>query len=43
MKPPRSADNELILGLVSVSDRASQGIYEDKGIPQSRQNACQDP
>ena len=33
MKPPRSADNELILGLVSVSDRASQGIYEDKGIP----------
>ena len=42
MKPPRSADNELILGLVSVSDRASQGIYEDM-VPQSRQNACQDP
>lgn len=33
MKPPRSAENELILGLVSVSDRASRGIYEDKGIP----------
>lgn len=33
MKPPRSADNELILGLVSVSDRASRGIYDDKGIP----------
>lgn len=33
MKPPRSADNELILGLVSVSDRASRGEYEDKGIP----------
>lgn len=33
MKPPRSSENELILGLVSVSDRASSGIYEDKGIP----------
>ncbi len=33
MKPPRTAENELILGLVSVSDRASQGIYDDKGIP----------
>lgn len=33
MKPPRRVDNELILGLVSVSDRASQGVYEDKGIP----------
>lgn len=33
MKPPRSADNELILGLVSISDRASRGEYEDKGIP----------
>jgi len=25
--------NELVVGLVSVSDRASGGIYEDKGIP----------
>lgn len=25
--------NELRIGLVSVSDRASNGIYEDKGIP----------
>ncbi len=25
--------NELIIGLVSTSDRATQGIYEDKGIP----------
>lgn len=33
MKPPRSVENELILGLVSVSDRASRGVYEDKGIP----------
>jgi molybdopterin adenylyltransferase len=24
---------ELIVGLVSISDRASSGIYEDKGIP----------
>ena len=23
----------LLIGLVSISDRASQGIYEDKGIP----------
>lgn len=29
----RSQPNELILGLVSISDRASRGIYEDKGIP----------
>lgn len=26
-------DDELVIGLVSVSDRASGGIYEDKGIP----------
>jgi molybdopterin adenylyltransferase len=26
-------DNELVVGLVSVSDRASGGVYEDKGIP----------
>lgn len=25
--------NTLKIGLVSISDRASQGIYEDKGIP----------
>jgi molybdopterin adenylyltransferase len=25
--------NELVIGLVSVSDRASGGVYEDKGIP----------
>lgn len=33
MKPPRSVENELILGLVSISDRASRGIYQDEGIP----------
>jgi len=27
------ANDELIIGLVSISDRASSGIYEDKGIP----------
>ena len=25
--------DELIVGLVSISDRASTGVYEDKGIP----------
>jgi molybdopterin adenylyltransferase len=28
-----SASEELIIGLVSISDRASSGVYEDKGIP----------
>jgi len=26
-------NDELVIGLVSISDRASSGIYEDKGIP----------
>lgn len=34
MKPPRKTKNELILGLVSISDRASKGIYDDRGIPE---------
>lgn len=25
--------NELLIGLVSISDRAASGVYEDKGIP----------
>jgi molybdopterin adenylyltransferase len=25
--------NTLLIGLVSISDRASQGVYEDQGIP----------
>ncbi|HEX7387618.1 MAG TPA: molybdopterin adenylyltransferase [Castellaniella sp.] len=29
----RSHPDELIVGLVSISDRASAGIYEDQGIP----------
>ncbi len=26
-------NNELLIGLVSISDRASTGVYEDKGLP----------
>jgi molybdopterin adenylyltransferase len=33
MKPDRSHPDELILGLVSVSDRASKGVYADQGLP----------
>jgi molybdopterin adenylyltransferase len=29
--------NELLIGLVSISDRASAGVYEDKGIPALRE------
>ena len=29
----RRHPDELIVGLVSISDRASTGVYEDKGIP----------
>jgi molybdopterin adenylyltransferase len=28
--------DELLIGLVSISDRASAGVYEDKGIPALR-------
>jgi molybdopterin adenylyltransferase len=28
-----AAPEELIVGLVSISDRASQGVYQDEGIP----------
>ena len=27
---------QLVIGLVSISDRASQGVYEDKGLPALR-------
>ena len=30
----------LKIGLVSISDRASQGIYEDKGIPSLKEWLC---
>ncbi|MBU3577645.1 molybdopterin adenylyltransferase [Polynucleobacter sp. UK-Kesae-W10] len=29
----RSTPNELKIGLISISDRASKGIYQDEGIP----------
>ncbi len=28
-----TTSEELVIGLVSISDRASAGVYEDKGIP----------
>ncbi len=28
-----NAPQSLLIGLVSISDRASAGVYEDKGIP----------
>jgi molybdopterin adenylyltransferase len=33
MKARRSHPDELILGLVSISDRAAQGVYADQGLP----------
>jgi molybdopterin adenylyltransferase len=32
-----STDQELVIGLVSISDRASQGVYKDEGIPALQQ------
>jgi molybdopterin adenylyltransferase len=34
--PKKSNPDELLVGLVSVSDRASSGVYEDQGIPALR-------
>ena len=28
-----TSNNELLIGLISISDRASTGVYEDQGIP----------
>ena len=28
-----TSDDSLLIGLVSISDRASTGVYEDKGVP----------
>ncbi|KWI66389.1 molybdopterin adenylyltransferase [Burkholderia ubonensis] len=33
MATTRNHPDELVVGLVSISDRASTGVYEDKGIP----------
>lgn len=41
MRAKRSHEDELILGLVSVSDRASRGEYRDEGIP-ALQAWCED-
>ena len=35
--PSTSAHDRVRIGLVSVSDRASAGVYEDKGIPALRE------
>jgi molybdopterin adenylyltransferase len=32
-KVARNHPDEIVIGLVSISDRASTGVYEDKGIP----------
>ena len=32
-KRKRISMDSLLIGLVSISDRASAGVYEDKGIP----------
>ncbi len=36
MKKTRTHPDELIIGLVSISDRASAGVYEDQGLPALR-------
>jgi molybdopterin adenylyltransferase len=35
-KPKKNNPDELLIGLVSISDRASTGVYEDQGIPALR-------
>lgn len=32
-KTTRNHPDEIVIGLVSISDRASSGVYEDKGLP----------
>ena len=36
MKKIRNHPDELLIGLVSISDRASSGVYEDQGVPALR-------
>jgi molybdopterin adenylyltransferase len=36
MTRPRKHPDELLIGLVSISDRASGGVYEDQGVPALR-------
>lgn len=32
-QPIRNTPNELVVGIVSISDRATSGVYEDEGLP----------
>lgn len=34
--PTKSDSDQLLIGLISISDRASNGVYEDQGIPALR-------
>ncbi len=36
MKKIRNHPDELLIGLISISDRASSGVYEDQGVPALR-------
>jgi molybdopterin adenylyltransferase len=36
MNKTRTHPDELVIGLVSISDRASSGVYEDQGLPALR-------
>jgi len=36
MSVERKHPDELVIGMVSISDRASGGVYEDKGLPALR-------
>jgi molybdopterin adenylyltransferase len=36
MKKTRNHPDELLIGLVSISDRASTGVYQDLGVPTLR-------
>ena len=33
MASPLMTNDQLVIGLVSISDRASSGVYQDQGIP----------
>jgi molybdopterin adenylyltransferase len=37
MTRQRTNPDELLIGLVSISDRASSGVYEDQGLPALRE------
>lgn len=34
--PTKNNPDELLIGMISISDRASSGVYEDQGIPALR-------